>query len=168
MALHCRVRPENPDEIARIEELTRLAFGGELEVDMIAQIRRSDGFEPQLSLIAELDGELVGHCLLRRAGLESVPAPKVLVLGPISVHPSRQRQGIGGQLIMAAQEAGRRRTEPLIVLLGHPEYYPRFGFRRASEFGIGPDWPAAMVYPLVTEVPDYRGARIPHGPTEGE
>jgi putative acetyltransferase len=162
MALHCRVRPETPAEIDRITELTRLAFDGEHEVDMIADIRKSDRFVPELSLIAELGGELVGHCLLSRTSLASTTAPRVLQLGPICVDPSRQRRGIGGQLIIAAQDAARRRNlEPLIVLLGHPEYYPRFGFRPASDYGIRPDSPAAMAYPLTADVPDYRGSRIP-------
>ncbi len=47
------------------------------------------------------------------------------------------------------------------MLLGHPEYYPRFGFRPAGDYGIRPDSPAAMAYPLITDVPDYRGSRIP-------
>lgn len=162
MALHCRVRPETPAEIDRITELTRRAFDGEHEVDMIAEIRNSDRFVPELSLVAELDGELVGHCLLSRTSLVSSSAPPVLQLGPICVEPALQRQGIGGQLILAAQEAGRQRQlEPLIVLLGHPEYYPRFGFRPAGDYGIRPDSPAAMAYPLITDVPDYRGSRIP-------
>lgn len=63
----------------------------------------------------------------------------------------------------AAQTAAKLRgQEPLIVLLGEPDYYPRFGFRPAREFGIRPDGPAAMAFPLVDDVSDYRGTEIPH------
>lgn len=160
----CTIRQEEPADFGPIAELTRLAFSGRREeVDMINSIRASDEYLPELALIAEVEGSLVGHCLLRRAGLSGPPAPPVLVLGPIGVHPDWQRQGIGGKLIMAAQDRARRRgRESLIVLLGHPEYYPRFGFRPAAEFGIGPDTPAAMAYPLVPDVAGYSGTEVPH------
>jgi putative acetyltransferase len=162
----CRIRPETHADVARIAELTAAAFGrGDVEVEMVERIRGSADFIPALSLVAEADAgdELVGHCLISRMRLEVVEAPPVLLLGPLSVAPGRQRQGIGSLLVTTGIEIARReRPEPLIALLGVPEYYPRFGFRRAREFGIAPDWDAAMVCPLVDDLSQYAGAVIPH------
>lgn len=160
----CTVREETPLDHGAIASVIRLAFGGrQVEVDMFEAIRTSDEYVPGLSLVAELDGELVGHCVLGRKWLAGRAAPPVLELGPLSVHPRWQRQGIGSQLVTAALEAARRRgREDLVVLLGEPGYYPRFGFRPAADFAIGPDWPAAMVLPLVDDVSMYQGTEIPH------
>lgn len=163
MTDQCRVRPERATDVERIDDLTRLAFGGrQVEVDMINRIRASADFVPALSLVAEIGGRLVGHCLLARRTLRGKAMPPVLQLGPLGVHPSWQRQGIGSRLVVEAQRVARLRgAEPLIVLIGIPAYYPRFGFARAMTYGIGPDMPAAAAYPLVDDVPDYRGTSIP-------
>ncbi|GAB3753719.1 GNAT family N-acetyltransferase [Microlunatus parietis] len=160
-----RIRPERAADVERIDALTRLAFDGrEVEVDMITRIRASADFIPELSLVAEAGDQLVGHCLLARKTLRGKVMPPVLQLGPLGVHPAWQRQGIGGRLVVEAQRLARLRgAEPLIVLVGIPAYYPRFGFTGAMTFGVGPDMPAAMAYPLVDEVPDYRGTSIPLG-----
>ncbi|SDT29460.1 GNAT family N-acetyltransferase [Microlunatus soli] len=158
------VRPETDADVGAIAAVTRLAFDGrQVEVDMVAAIRSSDGFVPELSLVADLDGAVIGHCLLGRKILGGRPMPPVLQLGPLSVHPEWQRHGIGSRLVIAAQqEASRRGREAMIVLLGVPAYYPRFGFRRSAEFGIGPDSEAAMIYPLIDDLSDYTGTEIPH------
>ena len=160
----CIIREEEPLDFNEIAAVTQVAFGGrQVEVDMVEAIRDSDEYVPELSLVAELDGEVVGHCMLGRKHLAGRAAPAVLVLGPLSVHPRCQRQGIGGQLVGVALDlARRRRQEDLVVLPGEPTYYPRFGFRPAIDFGIGPDSPAAMAFPLVDDVSIYRGTEIPH------
>lgn len=159
-----RVRPESTSDAGKIAELTALAFGQVgPEVEMVEQIRNSADFVPELSLVAERDGELVGHCLISRLQLTGVDAPPVLRLGPLSVLPSSQRQGIGNQLVITGLATARQhRSEALVALLGIPAYYPRFGFRPAREFGIAPDWDAAMVYPLTADISRYAGAVIPH------
>jgi putative acetyltransferase len=160
----CFVRAENPADRGPIAEVISLAFGGRrTEVDMVAAIRATPEYLPHLSLVAEVNGEVVGHCMLRRATLLGRAAPPVLQLGPLSVHPAWQGRGIGTRLVTTAQATAKQRgVETIIVLLGEPEYYPRFGFRPAQEFGIGPDWAAAMVFPLVDDVGSYRGTQIPH------
>lgn len=160
----CRIRPETPSDAAPIAALTEAAFGrADVEVEMVERIRQSAGFIPALSLVAEIDGVLVGHCLISSTRLAAVEAPPVLLLGPLGVAPAHQRQGVGSFLVTTGIELARRtRPEPLIALLGVPEYYPRFGFRRAREFGIEPDWDAAMVCPLADDLSAYRGAIIPH------
>jgi putative acetyltransferase len=86
--------------------------------------------------VAELDGHVVGHCLCSRAWLDG--SHPIIVLGPIGVHPDVQGRGIGGALVRASIAAAEAAGERLVVLLGHPTYYPRFGFRSARGLGILP------------------------------
>ena len=153
--------------MAAIARITRLAFdktSGE-EVEMVARIRASPQFIPQLSLVAEVGGQPTGHLLislekLRRAdGL--LTEHTVLMLGPVSVLPAFQRQGIGGALIRHGLDFCKNRSEPMVTLFGHSDYYPRFGFRFAREFGMHPDWDAAMVFPLQDDLSEFRGLSLP-------
>jgi putative acetyltransferase len=90
-----------------------------------------------LSFVAEHEGELVGHVLYTHAILDTPRRLQdVLVLSPVGVRPDRQRHGIGGELITASLAILRQRSEPLVFLEGHPDYYPRFGFVRADELGF--------------------------------
>ena len=100
---------------------------------------RIDGWLPALSWVAELDGEVVGHGLCTRAHVGSAPA---VGLGPIGVRPDHQRSGVGSALVHAMVGAADATGEPLIALLGNPDYYGRFGFGPASEVGIEPPDPA--------------------------
>jgi len=130
-------------------------------VRMIDAIRASDGFVRDLSLVADEDGEIIGDVLLSRVGLEGAEW-LLLELGPISVAPARQRQGIGSALVREALRRADERDEPLVLVLGHPSYYPRFGFRPASELGLFPPNPAIpadafMAVPLRAYDPALRG-----------
>ncbi len=132
-----RIRPERPADRAAIAEVTAAAFGKQREARLVDAIRASDGFVPELSLVGELDGEVVGHVMLSYIGLEG-DSRRLLELGPMSVAPDRQRGGIGSALVRKALRLADERGEPLVLVLGHPWYYPRFGFGRASELGITP------------------------------
>jgi putative acetyltransferase len=129
------MRAERPGEEDAIADVTTRAFGKQREARMVEAIRASDGFVPELSLVAELDGEIVGHVLLSYVGIAGDPR-RVLELGPMSVAPEHQRQGIGSALVRKALRLADERGEPLVLVLGHPWYYPRFGFRPASQLGI--------------------------------
>jgi predicted N-acetyltransferase YhbS len=131
------IRPEQPDDHDAIAEVTTAAFGRNVEARMIDAIRDSDGYVPELSLVAVQDVTVVGHAILSYVGLESRPE-RLLELGPIAVAPEHQRQGIGSALIGEALARADRRQEPLLLVLGHPAYYPRFGFRPAAELGLYP------------------------------
>lgn len=133
---------------------------------MIGEIRASGRFLPDLSLVAEVGGRVVGHVIVAPTDLrghpENLEQPRrVLLLGPLSVLPEWQRQGIGSALMRAVLRAARGRPEPMVVLWGHADYYPRFGFRPATEFGLRPDSPAAMVYPLQDDLAAYAGLEMP-------
>ena len=130
------VRPENADDYAAVAAVTEAAFGKPGERRMIEAIRASDGYVPDLSLVADEGGEIVGHVILSYVSLTN--GTRLLELGPISVRPERQREGIGGALIRDALAIADERGEPLVLVLGHPSYYPRFGFERASTLGISP------------------------------
>jgi putative acetyltransferase len=129
------IRPERPDDAKAIAAVHRAAFGKDEEPAIVERLRAGPDFLPDLSLVAEEDGVVVGHTILSRARLDGRP---VLALGPISVLPGRQRDGIGAALMDASLEAARNAGEGLVVLLGHPTYYPRFGFVPASRLAITP------------------------------
>jgi putative acetyltransferase len=156
-----RVRTETRGDWNAIAAVTEAAFGKAREARMIDAIRASDGFVPELSLVAEDDGQIVGHVLLSYVALEGV-STRLLELGPMSVLPDRQGMGIGSRLVREALRAADARREPLVLVLGHPTYYPRFGFRRASEMGITPPDPeiadaAFMAIPLRAYDPALHG-----------
>lgn len=129
------VRQEQAMDRDAIFAVTRAAFGREAEAKMVDAIRTSDRYVPELSLIAEENGAVVGHVILSYIDLDE---RRVLALGPISVVPERQRDGIGSMLVRESLRLADERGEPLVLLLGHPWYYPRFGFRCARELGIEP------------------------------
>ncbi len=131
------VRAETPEDVRAIDVVNLSAFEGEAEAQLVGQVRSSSYFIPDLSLVAELNGRIVGHVLLSRVLLkrrsESV---EILALGPMSVVPSQSHRGIGSELI----EAAITRAKPLgygaIVVAGHPEYYQRFGFDPAGKWDL--------------------------------
>lgn len=120
---------------------------------------------PELSLVAEQDGEVVGHTMLTYSTLRGDIDRRVLVLAPVSVTPSRQNENIGGALCRRAIELADARGEPLISVLGHERYYPRFGFEPARPLGIEPPVPTIndasfMAIKLSRYDPAYRGRLV--------
>ena len=155
------IRAETAADRNTISELTAAAFGRDLEARMVDEIRASENFVPELSLVAEQQGEVVGHVPLSYVGLEGTPM-RVLMLGPLSVTPTHQGEGIGSALTREALRQADERGEPLVLLLGHPTYYPRFGFRPAHELGLTPSdddisADAFMAIPLKGYDPTLRG-----------
>lgn len=129
--------PESPDHIEAIARINRLAFGGEQEVDLVAKIRDSEYFIPELSLVAILDDRAVGHIMFSPIHVSTdrgdVP---LLSLAPMAVLPEHQRRGIGSKLVEEGLAAAKRLGHRAVIVIGHPGYYPRFGFMPASSFGI--------------------------------
>ena len=128
-------RVETPSDIEPLRDLTRDAFGRQFEVDFLDALRAdSVAWIPGLSFVATTsDDTPIAYALLTRCHVDDVP---VLSLGPVAVLPAYQRQGAGGAAVRAALATARDREEPAALVLGHAEYYPRFGFRQATEFGI--------------------------------
>ena len=146
------LRPETPRDHDAVGEVHRLAFGRPHEARLVELIRASEHHVPGLSIVAEEEGKVVGHILFSYVWLEGAERAHVLSLAPMAVLPGRQRTGIGSALVRAALEEADARGAPLVVVLGHPSYYPRFGFEPALSYGIEPPWPgmeaAFMVKPL--------------------
>ncbi|WP_225801632.1 bifunctional class I SAM-dependent methyltransferase/N-acetyltransferase [Streptomyces sp. NK15101] len=129
-------RPETDADAAAIRRVVATAFGSQAEADLVDALRRDDAWLPGLSYVAEApDGTVAAHALITRCLVDGVPAA---ALAPVSVAPAHQRTGAGQAVVRAVLDAARLRGEPLVLVLGHPEYYPRFGFVRASEYGIKP------------------------------
>jgi putative acetyltransferase len=130
------IRPETASDYAAIADLLAQAFGQTDEAILVDRIRRSPEYLPQLTLVAEVDGAIGGHILVSQVRLVGENSRPILALAPLAVRPSHQRQGIGKALVKAALDIASTRPEPLVVVLGHPDYYPRFGFQPASQYGI--------------------------------
>lgn len=130
-----KTRPEIPSDVTAIREVTLAAFPTSEEADLVDALRADrDAWIDGLSLVGTTgDGVVVAHALLTRCRVGDGPA---LALGPCSVRPAQQRRGAGSATIRAALDAARERWENLVVVLGHAEYYPRFGFTPASRRGI--------------------------------
>lgn len=128
------------------------------EATLVGWLREDPGWVPELSLVAEVDGEIVGHVVCTRGELAGRPA---LGLGPVSVSPDRQRDGVGSALMHAVLGGADAMGEPVVVLLGSPAYYERFGFAPASSLGIEAPDPAWGDYfqarPLAAYDPGLRG-----------
>jgi len=147
------VRPEIPEDERAIDVVHISAFGGEAEAQLVSALRASGSYNRELSLVAELGGRIVGHLLLTRVPLrKSGSEIHVLALGPMSVVPSQSHRGIGSELIEAAKRLAREKGYGSIVVMGHPEYYKRFGFVQAKDRQVSCNLPAPEEALTVFEV----------------
>jgi putative acetyltransferase len=132
------VRLEEREDASLVKAVIEGAFGGPAEADLVDRLR---GAEDVFSLVAMQGGELVGHILFSPVVIPGMAAhSKALGLAPLSVKPSSQSSGIGTALGHAGIEECRRRGAAAVVVLGHPAYYPRFGFSPAKERGLRCKW----------------------------
>lgn len=129
------VRPEKTDDYDGVRRVNVEAFDGTEEATIVDELRKS--VSRLLSLVAVGErGEIVGHILFSPVTIESDPRLDAMGLGPMAVAPEVQRRGIGTALVEAGLEQCRTLGVSAVVVLGHPEYYPRFGFVPASRFGL--------------------------------
>jgi putative acetyltransferase len=135
--LDVKIRQESEADSAEVLEVIRLAFGRSAESQLVEKFRQNPNYVPELCLVAEYEGHVIGHILFFPIEVKvDNEALQTLVLAPLSVHPSYQRRGVGGELAKAGLVTVKQRGYPSVLVLGHPNYYPRFGFRRASERGL--------------------------------
>ena len=131
------VRAEVPEDIRAIDVVNLSAFQGEAEARLVSAVRASADFVPDLSLVAELNGRIVGHLLLSKVKLQTTSESRtVLALGPMSVVPSQSHRGIGSVLIQSAVARARDMRYQAIVVAGQPEYYERFDFKPAATWKL--------------------------------
>jgi putative acetyltransferase len=131
------IRPEKPEDYQRIFEINKKAFKGEAEARLVGKLRNTKGFIPGFSLVAVKDGKVVGHILFSiiriKTDTESIP---VLSLAPMAVLPEYQKQGIGSRLVREGLKKCQESGYKAIILVGHHDFYPRFGFSQASRKGL--------------------------------
>ncbi|MFC4149293.1 GNAT family N-acetyltransferase [Micromonospora mangrovi] len=141
-----RLRPEDPADEGPVARVLAAAFARPdvatpPEVGLVEELRHSDAWVPELAMVAESGGEVVGYALLTRVRVRSdggsAPA---LALGPVAVAPHRQRIGHGTAVVQAALDAATELDERLVVVLGDPAFYRRFGFGRADRMGLTSPW----------------------------
>ncbi|HUQ38529.1 MAG TPA: N-acetyltransferase [Acidimicrobiales bacterium] len=159
------IRAERPEDFPAIRAVVTAAFGKASEADLVEAIRASAGYLSDYSLVAEEDGEVVGHVMLSHSSLvDGDDVRTVLSLAPLAVAPALHGQGVGGSLVREATRLADAAREPLVILEGSPLYYPRFGFVDSRTIGITfpslPEWAppeAGQALPLAAYSPAYRG-----------
>jgi putative acetyltransferase len=158
------IRAERPGDEAAVAEVVEAAFGSPAEARLVAAIRASPQFIPELSLVAEVGARIVGHVMISEATLEDGEAVhRVVTLSPLAAAPDVHGQGIGSALVREVTARADARGEPLVVLEGNPRYYGRFGFEHSVPHGIHIDLPswapatAAQVLRLRSYDPALRG-----------
>jgi putative acetyltransferase len=128
------IRPEQPEDAPAIDAVNRAAFDQPAEATLVALLREQAA--PLISLVADEDGVIVGHVLFSPVTLTGHGEASIMGLAPMAVMPAMQRRGIGSMLARAGLAACTRLGCDAVVVLGHAQYYPRFGFRPASAFGL--------------------------------
>ena len=146
------IRPEADQDRAAIWNVNQTAFGGDTEAALVDALR--DGGFVEVSLVAASEGQNVGHILFSRVNIVTGSAKmEALSLAPMAVLPAHQRKGIGSRLVWAGLNACRVRGHRIVLVLGHPAYYQKFGFsaqlaeRIESPFGGGEAWMAMELWP---------------------
>lgn len=139
-----KIRTEVESDRAAVYALNRAAFESKVEAGLVDVLRVQA--DPHISLVAEEAGEIIGHIMFSPATLSAEPEIQAMALGPMAVTPGRQRQGIGSALVQLGLEACKKPGCQAVFVLGHPQYYPRFGFVPASRYDI------SSVYDVPDEV----------------
>lgn len=137
-----KIRQENSNDLKEVFILLKEAFTTK-EIDcpeepfLVERLRKSKAFIPELSLVAEFEGKIVGHILLTKIKIKNEKYEfDSLALAPVSVLPKYQEKGIGSLLIKQAHKNAKELWYKSVVLLGHENYYPRFGYQLTEKFGI--------------------------------
>jgi putative acetyltransferase len=149
------IRAERPEDREAVHRLNQEAFGQPDEAELVDALRAAGDHVPELCLVAvSEEGELIGHIFFSEARLDSGPA--VLALAPMAVLPDRQRQGVGSALVRESLRRAAETDYPLVVVLGHPDYYPRFGFEPGAEHGVECPYEVPPEAWMVHRLPAYR------------
>ncbi|SVB33864.1 uncharacterized protein METZ01_LOCUS186718, partial [marine metagenome] len=131
-----QIRPEMPQDYVAVEHLTEQAFGQTAEAEVVRRVRQQSNLHP-LSLVAVQDHTIIGHVLFSKISLAGTKTSGLLFgLGPVSVHPEHQQQGIGSALIQEGLTTCESSGSLACFVLGNPTYYQRFGFRNAYQAGF--------------------------------
>jgi len=147
------IRAEKKDDQDDVFAVNGSAFETPAEATLVDMLREQA--QPIVSLVAEDQGNVVGHIMFSPVSLSENHDLKVMGLAPMAVAPEHQRKGIGSALVLAGLEQCRQLGFVAVVVLGHPEYYPRFGFSPSSRFGIDSEYEVPEeVFMAMELVPD--------------
>jgi putative acetyltransferase len=136
------IRPEKPEDVPAIRIVVEQAFGGVAEADLVDALRRNG--KAILSLVAEDDGHIAGHILFSLVTVQSNETELTGVgLAPLAVAPEFRNRGVGSSLVKNGLDCCREAGHSFAVVLGRSHYYTRFGFTRASRFGIRSEYEVA-------------------------
>ena len=135
-----KLRQETEKDFQEVEKLIESAFkdwSEDQEHLLVQRLRQSPSFIPELSIVAEANGEIAGHILLTKVMIKNEKSEsESLTLAPVSVKPSWQNQGVGGKLILESHRQAKALNYKSIIVLGHENYYPKFGYQLCKKYGI--------------------------------
>ncbi|MDO8774198.1 MAG: N-acetyltransferase [Burkholderiaceae bacterium] len=129
-----KTRAEVPSDWLAVHALNEAAFETSAEANLVDALRKLAS--PYISIVAEEDGAIVGHIMFTQVALTGHPSLQIMGLAPMAVAPEYQRRGIGSVLVHAGLEQCMHLGIGAVVVLGHPDYYPRFGFLPSARYGI--------------------------------
>ena len=145
------IRPETPEDRASIHHVNREAFGQDQEAELVDRLRKRGVLT--ISLVALQGGAIVGHIAFSPVEITSEKSSfEALALAPMAVLPRHQNKGIGSQLVRAGLQECRRLGHEIVVVVGHANYYPRFGFAPANAKGIECEFEAPDEAWMITEL----------------
>jgi len=128
------IRPEKSGDEAAVRCINAEAFDSPAEANLVDALRKQ--VCPVISLVAEIDGSIVGHIMFSPVLIPGYPETSIMGLAPMAVDPAVQRSGIGSELVRKGLWKCEQLAIEAVIVLGHPEFYPRFGFVPASRFGL--------------------------------
>ncbi|MCZ6829600.1 MAG: N-acetyltransferase, partial [Gammaproteobacteria bacterium] len=151
------IRAETENDRDAVYALNSAAFETPSEANLVDTLREQA--RPLVSLVSEHNGELVGHILFSPVSLSGHPDCRMMGLAPMAVTPGHQNKGIGSALVRAGLDQCRKLGFTAVVVLGHPQYYPRFGFSPSSEFNIDSEYevPDEVFMAMELQVGSLRG-----------
>ena len=135
------IREASDEDLDAILMVERLAFGSEEEAELTRALLSDESASPVHSLLAFIDDKPVGHILFTKAIINNEPDLSAQILAPLAVIPEAQKQGVGGKLIKFGLNWLKISGIDLVFVLGHPSYYPRFGFTAAGDYGLNAPYP---------------------------
>jgi putative acetyltransferase len=144
------IRTEEQKDWAAVRAVNISAFETPTEANLVDALR--DQAQPLVSLVAEENGVIVGHIMFSPVSLSGHPALKIMGLAPMAVAPEHQRKGMGSALVRSGLEQCKLLDFGAVVVLGHPDYYPRFGFLPSARFGISCEYEVPEEVFMVVEL----------------
>lgn len=150
------IRCEQPSDYQAIAETILQAFAQDNEVLLVQEIRKSDRYIPNLSLVAEIDGVICGHILFSYIDLVNEVTYKVLGLAPLAVRSHLQNQGIGSALVQEGLIRANAMGEAIAIVLGHPQFYTSFGFEPSVRYGIESPFPVPEDFFMIKPLNSYQ------------